>query len=73
MNYFPETEECCICEDCKKEFKAFHYWEDCPCCHDGETECGDTCSACEGKGEHESIVKDQCQLCLYLYLTKDDD
>ncbi len=73
MNYFPETEERFICQDCKKEFKAFHYHEDCPCCHDGETENGDTCYACGGSGEHESIEKNTCQMCLYLYLTNDDD
>ncbi len=72
MNYFTETDECCICTDCKKEFKAYHYYEDCPCCHDGETDDGSECAACSGMGDHNSIEKKTCQLCLYKFLTNDE-
>ena len=72
MNFFPETEETCVCKECKKEFKAYHYYEDCTCCSNGETDDGEECGACHGMGEHNSIEKNTCQLCLYLYLTRDD-
>jgi hypothetical protein len=72
MPFFKETDETFVCEKCKREFKSYHYYEDCNNCNDGETDEGKECHACGGMGEHNSIVKDQCQDCLYLYLTNDD-
>jgi len=73
MPFFSETTEVCNCRKCKKEFKAYNYWEHCPNCHDGETSYGLMCHACGGRGDLESVVKDICQDCLYLELTEDDD
>lgn len=72
MPFFKETEENFICKKCKMLFKSYHYYEDCSNCNDGETHDGEMCLACKGIGEHNSIVKDLCQDCLYLYLTDDD-
>lgn len=72
MKYFKETDDTFVCQKCKREFKSYHYYEDCNNCNDGETDEGEECHACGGMGEHNSIVKDQCQDCLYLYLTNDD-
>jgi hypothetical protein len=70
--YFKELDEVCQCTECKKEFKAYDYWEDCRNCNDGKTWDGEECMGCGGTGTHESVVKDMCQDCLYLYLTKED-
>lgn len=68
--FFSEIDETHICEDCKKEFKAYNYWEDCPNCNDGEDDEGETCFVCGGRGDLESIARNTCQDCLYIYLTK---
>lgn len=70
--FFKETNETFTCTDCKQPFKSYHYWEICKNCNDGETWEGDTCLGCGGTGEHNFIIKDQCQDCLYIYLTYND-
>lgn len=72
MPFFRETTEKFTCKTCKKEFRSFHYYEECTNCNEGETWEGEWCMACGGTGEHNSIVKDQCQDCLYIYLTSND-
>ncbi len=71
MPFFKETDETFVCEECKQEFKSYHYYEDCNNCNDGETYEGETCRSCGGTGEHNSIVKNMCQDCLYWLLAKE--
>ena len=69
--YFKESDQVCNCKDCKTDFKAYYYWEDCSNCNDGETYEGDECRSCGGSGTHDSFVKDICQDCLYIKLTRE--
>ena len=71
MKYFKETDDTFVCQKCKRDFKSYHYFEDCSNCIDGETDDGETCPVCGGIGDYEEIVKDHCQMCLYNYLTRD--
>ena len=69
--FFHERNEVCKCRECKQEFKAYDYWEDCRNCNDGEDyENGNMCFSCGGSGTLDSVVKDICQNCLYVQLSK---